>query len=228
MQDALTHAVTRCPFLRELAARGGGEYAQQIASNPFVPVGHPRRRPVLEEADSLADTFSLFHGPGGVVPLAPRGRGQQGAAEEQRAPRCPMMARGCSPQQHQHQHQQPLPPATSGMQQRPQEQQQQRHAAVKGVPPLPARSPLAHAPLASMSLSFGSHMVGGGAAVLLRCAQLWHATWPSCDVAFLRALAVVQNFETRIPRSLAPPTPRSPTSASSSPALSSSSRPPGS
>lgn len=62
-------AVERCPFLHNLSVTQGRAYARSIATNPLLPA-HAGRRPILEEETDLLATFRLFHGPGGVVPLA--------------------------------------------------------------------------------------------------------------------------------------------------------------
>ena len=58
-------AIELCPFLREVCAREGPAFAKHIATQPAKRFGGP----VLEECGDFAATFSLFHGPRGIVPL---------------------------------------------------------------------------------------------------------------------------------------------------------------
>ena len=60
-------AVQACPFLRQLAAREGEEYAAAVATHPTRPARGVQ--PLLPEPEALLQTFRLFHGAGGVVPL---------------------------------------------------------------------------------------------------------------------------------------------------------------
>jgi hypothetical protein len=69
MEDFVGLAVASCPFLHQLADRHGEQYARAIATRPCEPAGSSVRRPLLEELDDLQHTFTLFHGPSGVVPL---------------------------------------------------------------------------------------------------------------------------------------------------------------
>jgi hypothetical protein len=69
MDDFVGLAVASCPFLHQLADRHGEQYARAIATRPCEPAGSSVRRPLLEELDDLQHTFTLFHGPSGVVPL---------------------------------------------------------------------------------------------------------------------------------------------------------------
>lgn len=59
-------AIEKCPFLREVCVREGPVFARHIASQPSKRFGGP----VLEECGDFAATFSLFHGPKGIVPLS--------------------------------------------------------------------------------------------------------------------------------------------------------------
>ena len=69
MADLLDSAIRKCPFLAQVAANQGCQYARHIAVQPTVPAG---RAPLLEESyqPNFEATFRLFHGPAGVVPLA--------------------------------------------------------------------------------------------------------------------------------------------------------------
>ena len=73
MDDILNHAISKCPFLGEVARRQGKDYARCIALDPTVPVATAHapggwssasssRRPVLEEYDTYETTFRAFHG----------------------------------------------------------------------------------------------------------------------------------------------------------------------
>lgn len=84
----LAAAVHRCPFLAQVGAREGEEFARRIAANPFAPAaGQP---PLLEEEglSGYEATLRLFHGPGGVVPL----RRFADAPPASAASRCPFRA----------------------------------------------------------------------------------------------------------------------------------------
>lgn len=71
--DAISHAVSKCPFLHNLTITHGDKYARQIACNPFRPADGTRR-PLLEEAEDFRTTFALFHGEQGIVPIGSEGR----------------------------------------------------------------------------------------------------------------------------------------------------------
>ena len=68
--DSIDQAVSRCPFLHNVALTQGRAVATSIACNPLLPASSASvRRPILEEQDDFAATFRLFHGSGGIVPL---------------------------------------------------------------------------------------------------------------------------------------------------------------
>jgi len=75
-------AVRRCPFLAQLAKEHGEEFATSIAIAPTKPVG---REPLPTGTDAvcgLAESFRLFHGPQGLLPLAkgsPKGSTSNGS-----------------------------------------------------------------------------------------------------------------------------------------------------
>ncbi len=71
MDAILDNAVARCPFLQRVAAQESPAFARAIAINPLVPAAQTvsTPRPVLEELDSYTDSFRLFHGAKGLVPL---------------------------------------------------------------------------------------------------------------------------------------------------------------
>lgn len=63
-------AISKCPFLHNLSVSCGDEFARSIAINPLQPASSSLQKgPILEEYDGFRDTFKLFHGPSGVVPL---------------------------------------------------------------------------------------------------------------------------------------------------------------
>jgi hypothetical protein len=61
-------ALRQCPFLRKVASQHGEEYAKNLAVCPTAsaaygpPVGS-------DHAQLYAESFQLFHGPQGIVPL---------------------------------------------------------------------------------------------------------------------------------------------------------------
>lgn len=83
-------AVRRCPFLGQLAARQGEAYAQRLAANPFARAAGP----VLEEEGlSVSDaTLRMWHGPGGVCPLARFSGPRAAEAPMARTTGCPFRA----------------------------------------------------------------------------------------------------------------------------------------
>ncbi|GMH34238.1 hypothetical protein BSKO_02072 [Bryopsis sp. KO-2023] len=68
--DPIASGIQQCPFLHRLASTQGESYARNIAVNPSRPASTGGRRPIFEELENFTRTFKLFHGPGGVVPLA--------------------------------------------------------------------------------------------------------------------------------------------------------------
>jgi len=61
--------VRRCPFLAQLAKEHGEDFATSISIAPTKPVG---REPLPTGTDAvcgLAESFRLFHGPQGLLPL---------------------------------------------------------------------------------------------------------------------------------------------------------------
>lgn len=67
--DVVSSAISKCPFLHELAVKHGDQFARSIAIEPTKPAVGAAPRPLLEEVDLFHNTFNLFHGKNGVVPL---------------------------------------------------------------------------------------------------------------------------------------------------------------
>ncbi|KAG2450667.1 hypothetical protein HYH02_004507 [Chlamydomonas schloesseri] len=123
----LSSAVKRCPFLHNVAQTHGESYAFSLAGKPACP-----HAPVLAEDDDFNATLSLFHGRGGVLPL-------------------PHLA--SEAQQH---ILYPPAPAPERPAPEPASKCPYAHEAVQ-TSPAPMPHPLAMAPLASMSMSWGSN-----------------------------------------------------------------------
>ncbi|GBF99618.1 hypothetical protein Rsub_12297 [Raphidocelis subcapitata] len=121
-------AVQGCPFLRQLAAQEGDEYAAAVATHPTRPARGVQ--PLLPEPEALLQTFRLFHGPGGVVPLEGFNLRSQALAAAAPGP-CPA-------------HAGPARACDEGSQ-----------AVVPAAPAAPARPPLA-----AMSMGFGPGGLG--------------------------------------------------------------------
>lgn len=69
-KDAIGNAIRKCPFLHQVSADQGEQYARQIATRPAVTAFTAGPRPVFEEkACDFEATLKLFHGAAGVVPL---------------------------------------------------------------------------------------------------------------------------------------------------------------
>lgn len=69
-KDAIGNAIRKCPFLHQVSADQGEQYARQIATRPAVTAVSAGPRPVFEEkACDFEATLKLFHGAAGVVPL---------------------------------------------------------------------------------------------------------------------------------------------------------------
>ncbi len=69
-RDAIGNAIRKCPFLHQVSADQGENYARQIATRPSVSASTSGPRPVFEEKScDFEATLRLFHGPAGVVPL---------------------------------------------------------------------------------------------------------------------------------------------------------------
>lgn len=69
-KDAIGNAIRKCPFLHQVSADQGEQYARQIATRPAVTAVTAGPRPVFEEkACDFEATLKLFHGAAGVVPL---------------------------------------------------------------------------------------------------------------------------------------------------------------
>lgn len=137
---AASFAVSRCPFLHEVAAREGHEYAANLAVDPTRPAAaRVRKDGGVDDASSsssLMATFRLYHGEHGVVPLV---------GFEARERNLAMQASGC-----------PFHRMRQEAEQREAEKKKQQQQSTVVLPP-PAAPP-AHAlapPLASMSMSFG-------------------------------------------------------------------------
>uniref|UniRef100_A0A7S3R3Y8 Uncharacterized protein n=1 Tax=Dunaliella tertiolecta TaxID=3047 RepID=A0A7S3R3Y8_DUNTE len=144
MDQILSHAISKCPFLGELARRNGDDYAKCIAINPTVPVdtgssiNSCTRRPVLEDYDSYETTFKAFHGPSGVCPL-------RTSAPPAACPKTGAVLSGGVPQLPQRREFQ------GGA------RQQLPHPS-NDLPCSQGHHPLAAAPFATLSLSFGRNL----------------------------------------------------------------------
>ena len=69
-RDAVGSAIRKCPFLHQVSADQGEEYARKIVTRPALPAAAAGHRPVFEEHScDFEATLKLFHGPSGVVPL---------------------------------------------------------------------------------------------------------------------------------------------------------------
>ena len=69
-RDAIGNAIRQCPFLHQVSADQGEDYARKIATRPALPAATAGRGPVFEEkACDFEATLKLFHGPSGVIPL---------------------------------------------------------------------------------------------------------------------------------------------------------------
>mmetsp|Transcript_4705 Transcript_4705/g.13054 ORF Transcript_4705/g.13054 Transcript_4705/m.13054 type:complete len:388 (+) Transcript_4705:169-1332(+) len=72
--DPVGQAIERCPFLTRVSSQQGEAFARRFVANPILPAAAPPiqgRRPVFEEDDLSIDSVArIFHGPGGLVPLA--------------------------------------------------------------------------------------------------------------------------------------------------------------
>ncbi len=69
-KDAIGNAIRKCPFLHQVSADQGEQYARQIATRPAVTAVTAGPRPVFEQkACDFEATLKLFHGAAGVVPL---------------------------------------------------------------------------------------------------------------------------------------------------------------
>ena len=72
--DSVAHAIERCPFLSRVSSEQGEAFARRLVANPLLPAASTPaqgRRPVFEEDDlSIESVARIFHGPGGLVPLA--------------------------------------------------------------------------------------------------------------------------------------------------------------
>lgn len=69
-RDSIGNAIRKCPFLHQVSADQGEQYARQIATRPSVTASHAGPRPVFEEKScDFEATLKLFHGAAGVVPL---------------------------------------------------------------------------------------------------------------------------------------------------------------
>ncbi|DBA87422.1 hypothetical protein WJX77_003989 [Trebouxia sp. C0004] len=69
-RDPIGNAIGKCPFLHQVSADQGEQYARQIATRPAVTACTAGPRPVFEEkACDFEATLKLFHGAAGLVPL---------------------------------------------------------------------------------------------------------------------------------------------------------------
>jgi hypothetical protein len=98
MEDNVSVAIRKCPFLAKVAAQNGTEYARGVALAPTQTVQQHSLQPVgLDAEQQYEASFQLFHGAHGIVPLVvkPKSSNAQAAAS-----RCPFHAahqRGPSP-----------------------------------------------------------------------------------------------------------------------------------
>ncbi|GFR52740.1 hypothetical protein Agub_g15351 [Astrephomene gubernaculifera] len=70
--DNVSTAVKKCPFLHNIAQTHGENYASSLAGKPACPVGHGAGSPgalVQGHSDAFQSTLALFHGKHGVLPL---------------------------------------------------------------------------------------------------------------------------------------------------------------
>lgn len=79
--DAVTYAVTTCPFLKSVARDQGEDYARNIAVAPARPAAGAPAPVLAESLDGVTATFELFHGQRGVVPLSSSAFGASVAGE---------------------------------------------------------------------------------------------------------------------------------------------------
>ena len=87
-RDVIGSAISKCPFLHQVSASQGEDYARQIAARPSVPASKAGFGPIFEEkACDFEATLRLFHGPAGVVPL--KRVAASLANSEQAAPQAP-------------------------------------------------------------------------------------------------------------------------------------------
>ena len=69
-RDAIGNAIRKCPFLHQVSADQGEDYARKIATRPSLPATSAGHCPVFEERScDFEATLKLFHGTSGVVPL---------------------------------------------------------------------------------------------------------------------------------------------------------------
>ncbi|KAG2438047.1 hypothetical protein HXX76_005659 [Chlamydomonas incerta] len=123
----LSSALKRCPFLHNVAQTHGESYAFSLAGKPAYP-----HAPVLAEDDDFSATMALFHGRGGVLPLPHLAHEAQ---QQVLYPPVPDQARSAA---------------------EPASKCPYAHEPVQSSP-APMPHPLAMAPLASMSMSWGSN-----------------------------------------------------------------------
>lgn len=69
MCEHAAFAVRKCPFLSQLAKEHGEDFATSIAIAPTKPVGAEPLPTGTDAVVGLAESFRLFHGPEGVLPL---------------------------------------------------------------------------------------------------------------------------------------------------------------
>jgi hypothetical protein len=70
MEDTVSVAIRKCPFLAKVAAQNGTEYARGVALAPTENVQHHKLHPVGVDAEQQYEaSFQLFHGAQGIVPL---------------------------------------------------------------------------------------------------------------------------------------------------------------
>lgn len=69
-RDAIGNAIRKCPFLHQVSADQGEDYARKIATRPSLPATSAGHCPIFEERScDFEATLKLFHGSSGVVPL---------------------------------------------------------------------------------------------------------------------------------------------------------------
>ncbi len=91
MDAILDNAVARCPFLARVAAAEGIDFAKALAIDPTRPAASAQRRPALEELQDYSQTYRLWHGANGFMPLS-HGSGPAPAAAPKLVPSaCPVL-----------------------------------------------------------------------------------------------------------------------------------------
>jgi hypothetical protein len=70
MEDTVSVAIRRCPFLAKVAAQNGTDYARGVALAPTETFHQHKLQPAGVDAEQQYEaSFQLFHGAQGIVPL---------------------------------------------------------------------------------------------------------------------------------------------------------------